>query len=82
MAQLVVRNLEEDVKAKLQYRAKRHGWSTEEEVRNILRSAVQAEDRTPAPLGSRLRARFSGLGLENEIVELRGQDARPADFGP
>src|SRR5215212_1684739 len=40
MAQLVVRNLEDDVKAKLQRRARRHGRSTEEEVRDILRDAV------------------------------------------
>ncbi|HEX5715168.1 MAG TPA: hypothetical protein VF179_03345 [Thermoanaerobaculia bacterium] len=33
-----------------------------------------------APLGSRLAERFAGLGLEQEIPELRGQPARPADF--
>jgi len=38
MAQLVVRNLDDDVKAKLQQRARRHGRSTEEEVREILRN--------------------------------------------
>ncbi len=43
MAQLVVRNLDDDVKAKLQRRAKRHGRSTEEEVRDILRNAVKEE---------------------------------------
>ena len=32
MAQLVVRNLDDDVKAKLQQRARQHGPSTEEEV--------------------------------------------------
>jgi hypothetical protein len=36
-AQLVVRNLDDDVKAKLQQRARQHGRSTEEEVREILR---------------------------------------------
>ncbi len=79
MAQLVVRNLENDVKERLQRRAKRHGRSTEEEVRTILRDAVKDEERAP-PLGSRLRARFRTLGLEGEIVELRGQPARPAVF--
>jgi hypothetical protein len=29
------------------------------------------------PLGSRLAARFAGIGLEEEITELRGQPARP-----
>jgi antitoxin FitA len=80
MAQLVVRNLDDDVKAKLQRRARRHGRSTEEEVRDILRSAVREEGAPLAPLGSRLRARFARIGLDEDIPELRGQPARPAEF--
>jgi plasmid stability protein len=82
VAQLVVRNLDDDVKAKLQRRARRHGRSTEEEVREILRNAVKGEVRAPAPLGSRLAARFSRIGLTEEIPEFRGQPARPARFAP
>jgi plasmid stability protein len=80
MGQLVVRRLEEDVKLKLQRRARLHGRSTEEEVREILRAAVKDEGGVHAPLGSRLAARFSRLGLSEEIPELRGQPAYPADF--
>jgi plasmid stability protein len=40
MAQVIVRNLEDDVKAVLKRRAKQHGWGMEEEVRQILRRAV------------------------------------------
>jgi len=80
MAQLLVRNLDDDVKAKLQIRARRDGRSMEEEVREILRNAVRDEGGTRVPLGSRLAARFAGLGLTQEIPELRGQPARPADF--
>lgn len=80
MAQLLVRHLEDDVKAKLQLRARRHGRSTEEEVREILRNAVRDEGASRAPLGSRIAARFAGLGLTQEIPELRGEQARPADF--
>lgn len=32
------------------------------------------------PLGSRLAARFAGLGLTQQIPELRGQPARPVDY--
>lgn len=78
MAQLVVRNLDDDVKTKLQRRAKRHGRSTEEEVRDILRNAVKEDAVQRRPLGSRLVARFARLGLTTEIPELRGQAARPA----
>lgn len=80
MAQLLVRNLEDDVKVKLQQRARRHGCSTEEEVREILRSAVLAESVSKGPLGSRIAARFASIGLEEEIPELRGQPARAADL--
>ena len=78
MAQLVVRNLDDDVKAKLQQRARRHGRSTEEEVREILRNAVRNEPTEP--LGKRLRALFGDIGLEEDIVEWRGQPAKPAKF--
>ncbi|MFQ5954203.1 MAG: Arc family DNA-binding protein [Kiloniellales bacterium] len=80
MAQLVVRNLDNDVKSKLQRRARRHGRSVEAEVRDILANAVEREDRAARSLGSRLAARFSRVGLTQEIPELRGQPARPADL--
>jgi plasmid stability protein len=80
MAQLVVRNLEDDVKARLRRRARRHGRSTEEEVREILRNAVKDEGAPTRPLGSRLRERFAALGLKEELPELRGDLARPATF--
>ena len=80
MAQLLVRNLEDDVKARLQRRARQHGRSTEEEVREILRNAVKDEGTAQARLGDRLRARFAGIGLDEELPELRGALARPATF--
>jgi plasmid stability protein len=81
VAQLLVRNLDDDVKEKLERRAARHGRSTAEEVRDILRNAVRREDGAKAALGSRLAARFHGIGLDEDIPELRGQPPRPADFG-
>jgi antitoxin FitA len=81
MAQLLVRNLDDDVKAKLQDRARRHGRSTAEEVREILRNAVREEAPTGEPLGTRLRALFSEVGFKkDEIREWRGHPLRPADF--
>lgn len=76
MAQLVVRHLDDQVKAGLRRRAVRAGRSMEEEVRLILREAVREEagDR----LGTRLAARFAGIG--RDIEELRGQEVRPATF--
>jgi antitoxin FitA len=80
MAQLVVRHLEEDVKARLQRRATRHGHSMEEEVRDILRNAVRSEQSAAVPLGTRLRGRFVDIGLDKDIAPLGGQKARPARF--
>lgn len=79
MAQLLVRHLDDDVKLKLQHRARRHGRSTEEEVREILRNAVREESGARVPLGSRLAARFAGLGLAEDIPELRGQPVTPEE---
>lgn len=80
MAQFVVRNLEGGVKARLQRRAKRHGRSMEEEIREILRKAVW-EDETPAGgLGTEIAALFAKAGLEEEIPELKGYTLKPPDF--
>jgi plasmid stability protein len=80
VGQLLVRNLEDEVKARLQRRARRHGRSTEEEVREILRNAVKDEGAQRKPLGSRLRERFAPIGLKDELPELRGEAAQPATF--
>lgn len=80
MAQLVVRQLDDDVKAKLQRRARRHGRSTEEEVREILRNAVKNEGSARPGLGTRLAARFSRVGLRGQIPELRGHSVQAAEF--
>lgn len=80
MAQVLVRHLEDEVKVKLQRRARLHGRSTEEEIREILRNAVREEGGGRTRLGSRIAARFARVGLTQEIPELRGQPPRPADF--
>ena len=80
MAQVVVRQLEEEVKARLKRRAERHGRSMEEEVREILRNAAREESRPVAKLGSRIAARFRRIGLEADLPELHGQRPLPADL--
>lgn len=82
MAQLVVRNIESAVKARLQRRARRHGRSMEEEVRDILRSAVHEEDGPAGGLGTEISALFAKVGLDSDIPELRGQEIKPPFFEP
>ena len=81
MAQFVVRDLEDAVKARLKRRAERHGRSMEEEVRDILRNAAKEENRPLPNLGSRIAARFAKTGLSDDLPELRGQAPRPAEIG-
>lgn len=80
MAQLVVRNLEDSVKARLQRRAKRNGRSMEEEVRDILRSAANDAGRPAVGLGTQIASLFAGKGFDFEVQELRGNPVRPASF--
>jgi plasmid stability protein len=80
MAQVIVRELEEVVKQGLKRRAARHGNSMEEEIREILRNAVRQEQASPSRLGSRIAARFRGQGLDTDLPELKGSDARAGTF--
>jgi antitoxin FitA len=80
MAQFVVRNIETEVKRRLQRRAARHGRSMEEEVRDILRNAVTEEEDRSGGLGTEIASLFSKIGLDSDIPELRGHRAAPASF--
>ena len=80
MAQIIVRDLEDDVKARLKRRAARHGRSMEEEVRHILRDAVKEQNQRLPKLGSRMAARFAKTGLTMDLPELHGELPRSAEF--
>lgn len=80
MAQFIVRNIESEVKARLRRRAARHGRSMEEEVRDILRNAVNEQDAAVGGLGTEIASLFAKVGLEEDIPELRGYKIEPASF--
>lgn len=84
MAQILVRNLEDQVKGRLQHRAKRHGRSMEEEAREILRDALKEEEAPRRRLGSEIVALFKGQGIGlkegEEIPEWRGYPVEPINF--
>ena len=81
MAQIVVRNIEEDVKTQLKQRAAQHGWSMEEEVRQILRNAIRLPETPSLKLGSRIAKRFHDVGLAEPLPELHQQIGTPISFG-
>ena len=81
MAQLVIRDLENAVKAKVQRRAKRHGRSMEEEVREILRDATKDEGSRGQGLGTRIASHFRKAGFKKgEIQEIRDIQLQVPDF--
>ena len=73
MAQILIRQV-------LQQLANRYDRSIEEGVREILRSAVRHADEETTRLGSRIAARFSRVGLTEEIAELRDEPVRAGEF--
>src|SRR5262245_29246057 len=70
MAQLIVRNLDDAVKRKLQRRAARYGRSMEE-VGEILRGAVNDEGKPENGMGTQIAERFRDIGPKEPIQELR-----------
>ena len=94
MAQILIRGLDDRVKAHLRERAKRHGRSLEAEVRHILSQSVEPATMGSLPatasLGALFRRRFSRHGLTHEeAVALEaacddvraGSRLRVPDFG-
>jgi hypothetical protein len=54
----------------------------EEEVRDILRSAVAADETASGGLGTELSRLFAKIGLSEDVPELHGHAIVPAEFEP
>ena len=84
MAQLLVRNLEDELKGRLQRRARRNGQSMEAEARDILRNALRDDEAPSVGFGTASVALFSGQGSGlkkgEEIREWRGFPLQPISF--
>lgn len=79
MASLMIRDLDDEVKARLRVRAAEHGRSMEAEARTILATALSG--RHPARgLGSFIRDEFADIGGVELDFEPRDEAARAADF--
>jgi len=80
LANLTIRNLDEDTKARLRIRAAVQGHSMEEEARAILRRAVGGVNGQQ--LWALSRELFAGdQGVSLQLPE-RGPDRSGPDFGP
>lgn len=77
MADITVRNLDDDLKVMLQIQAKEKGRSMEEEVRRILHKAVA--DRQGGA-GTLIASYFKDLDFEFELEPLPKGTLKPAEF--
>ncbi|MBV9406150.1 MAG: hypothetical protein JO211_12470 [Acidobacteriaceae bacterium] len=62
MARIMIRKLEERVKAKLRMRAAHHGRSMEQEMREILKHAPIVEEQRAQNLADAIRRQIEPLG--------------------
>lgn len=80
MASITIRNLDDDLKARLRVRAARHGRSMEDEVRVILREAIGLREESGADLVRRVRERFAPYGDVELPIPPREAISEPPDF--
>jgi antitoxin FitA len=80
MSTLTIRNLDDETKTRLRTQAALHGCSMEQEVRDILRRAVQpavAEEN----FARRIQQRFAGLEAEDLPIPKRRSARLPETVG-
>ncbi|WP_407279138.1 plasmid stabilization protein [Aromatoleum evansii] len=68
MATMTIRNIDDQLKARLRVQAAVHGRSMEDEARDILRAALSVEPARGSSLVAAIRARIEPLeGVELEL---------------
>jgi plasmid stability protein len=80
MSSITVRNLDDAVKNSLRVRAAQHGWSMEQEVRQILQQAVAPEQVAAISFAERINRRFAGLQGEPLPIPARQMVRNPPAF--
>ena len=82
MATMTIRNIDNDLKARLRIRAARHGVSMEEEARRILSAALASGVRedSGASLYAAIRARVDRIGGIDLELPAREPPREPPDL--
>ena len=73
MAQVIVRNLDDDVVSSLKFKAELHGHSLEQELRDILKQAAELTTEEKLALIERIRAKQEQR-LEDDSTDLIRED--------
>jgi antitoxin FitA len=79
MATLLIRDLDDDVKARLRVQAAQHGRSMEAEARTILAFSLN-RGRPTRGLGTYIREQFDGVGGDDLVIATRDDQARAGDL--
>lgn len=80
MASITIRNLDENLKARLRVRAAHHGRSMEDEARDILRTALASEHHASRNLVQSIHRRFSAIGGVELDIPSREPIRKPPAF--
>lgn len=84
MASMMIRNMDDGLKARLRIRAAENGRSMEDEARDILRSALAVTETPVMNLADSIRRRVEAIGgLEPGELEIPPREPmrEPIDFG-
>ena len=80
MTSITVRNLDESIKIGLRLRAAQHGWSMEQEVRDILQRTLSDLQTEPISFAERVNLRFKGLSADELPIVQRQTARQPPNF--
>ncbi len=80
MATMTIRNIDEQLKAKLRVNAAMHGRSMEEEARDILRSVLTQQAAGSVSLVQSIRARVASFGGVDLEIPAREPAREPVSF--
>lgn len=81
MATMTIRNIDDQLKARLRVQAALHGRSMEDEARDILRAALSVEPTRGGTLVDAIRARIEPLGGVELELPAREPVREPPDLG-
>lgn len=82
LASMTIRNLDDQLKARLRVRAAKHGHSMEDEARDILRAALFTQPSRGRTLVDAIRARIEPLGGVELTIAPREPIRDPMKFDP
>lgn len=80
MASMTIRDIDEKLKARLRIQAAKHGRSMEDEVRDILRTALWHEKARTGGLVEAIRSRIEPFGGADLDIAARDAMHEPVDI--